>query len=218
MSRNPASLSPQASWSTSTREPTRKARNSGIQDPPRLARDGYEWVWFPEGYWAERQTSRRTSSKASGATSASSAGRIFRWPSRTNACSPPPQEHELRDLAPKAAKSGPAMGPAHFDLAKKSAGSFSPPRTLPQSPWLTEAAQVQALQRPASQQMSFAGIDILNNQSPQFRKTSSGETSNTIAGGRKKRNKSKSSWNLFQRLKVSSIEVAFSAIQAGSED
>jgi hypothetical protein len=23
-------------------------------DPPRPARDGYEWVWFSEGYWAER--------------------------------------------------------------------------------------------------------------------------------------------------------------------
>lgn len=23
-------------------------------DPPRPARDGLEWVWFPEGYWAER--------------------------------------------------------------------------------------------------------------------------------------------------------------------
>ena len=25
-------------------------------DPPRPARAGYEWVWFPEGYWAERET------------------------------------------------------------------------------------------------------------------------------------------------------------------
>jgi parafibromin len=24
-------------------------------DPPRPAREGYEWVWFPEGYWAERE-------------------------------------------------------------------------------------------------------------------------------------------------------------------
>lgn len=24
-------------------------------DPPRPARAGYEWVWFPEGYWAERE-------------------------------------------------------------------------------------------------------------------------------------------------------------------
>ncbi|TGO86337.1 hypothetical protein BPOR_0312g00030 [Botrytis porri] len=24
-------------------------------DPPRPAREGYEWVWFPAGYWAERE-------------------------------------------------------------------------------------------------------------------------------------------------------------------
>ncbi|KAL2257114.1 hypothetical protein VTK26DRAFT_644 [Humicola hyalothermophila] len=24
-------------------------------DPPRPAKDGHEWVWFPEGYWAERE-------------------------------------------------------------------------------------------------------------------------------------------------------------------
>ena len=24
-------------------------------DPPRQAKEGYEWVWFPEGYWAERE-------------------------------------------------------------------------------------------------------------------------------------------------------------------
>jgi parafibromin len=24
-------------------------------DPPRLPKPGFEWVWFPEGYWAERE-------------------------------------------------------------------------------------------------------------------------------------------------------------------
>ena len=26
-----------------------------VADPPRPPRAGYEWVWFPEGYWAERE-------------------------------------------------------------------------------------------------------------------------------------------------------------------
>ena len=26
-----------------------------VADPPRPPRNGYEWVWFPEGYWAERE-------------------------------------------------------------------------------------------------------------------------------------------------------------------
>lgn len=28
---------------------------SDFADPPRPAREGMEWVWFPEGYWAERE-------------------------------------------------------------------------------------------------------------------------------------------------------------------
>lgn len=27
----------------------------GGLDLPRLAKEGYEWVWFPNGYWAERE-------------------------------------------------------------------------------------------------------------------------------------------------------------------
>jgi parafibromin len=34
-------------------------------DPPRPPREGHEWVWFPEGYWAEREMSR-TSAKSAG--------------------------------------------------------------------------------------------------------------------------------------------------------
>ncbi|KAM7202904.1 hypothetical protein V8F33_002562 [Rhypophila sp. PSN 637] len=30
-------------------------RNSPGLDPPRPAKEGFEWVWFPEGYWAERE-------------------------------------------------------------------------------------------------------------------------------------------------------------------
>lgn len=26
-----------------------------LVDPPRAPKSGYEWVWFPEGYWAERE-------------------------------------------------------------------------------------------------------------------------------------------------------------------
>lgn len=30
-------------------------RSTQPLDPPRPARDGLEWVWFPDGYWAERE-------------------------------------------------------------------------------------------------------------------------------------------------------------------
>lgn len=31
-------------------------------DPPRPPREGFEWVWFPEGFWAERELSETPSS------------------------------------------------------------------------------------------------------------------------------------------------------------
>lgn len=203
MSRNSPSLSPQGFWSPNTRDSARNSRNSGGHDPPRPAKDGFEWVWFPEGYWAERPTLRRTSSKSRIASSVGSAGRIFKWPSRVNGYPAPSQEHEMRELSPKTVQSAPAPSLAHLNLPNKASGSFSPPRTLPQSPWLTEAAQVQALQRPASQQISFAGVNILNEQSSHARKRSSGARSSASSQRRKKATKSKSSWYPFQRSKVS---------------
>ncbi|RDW92118.1 hypothetical protein BP5796_01512 [Coleophoma crateriformis] len=34
-----------------------------IIDPPRPAKEGFEWVWFPEGYWAERESTEVTDRK-----------------------------------------------------------------------------------------------------------------------------------------------------------
>jgi parafibromin len=44
-------------------EKVQQERKSGVEefpprhtsDPPRPPREGFEWVWFPEGYWAERE-------------------------------------------------------------------------------------------------------------------------------------------------------------------
>lgn len=38
-----------------TRSSYRELSSRHAADPPRPAREGYEWVWFPEGYWAERE-------------------------------------------------------------------------------------------------------------------------------------------------------------------
>lgn len=204
MSRNSPSLSPQGFWNGNARDTSRDSRNKGGHDPPRPAKDGFEWVWFPEGYWAERPAPRRRSSKGQGTNSAGSAGKIFRWTSRANACSASSHEHEQRDLSPKTVQQTPPLSLPQLSLPKANPGSFSPPRTLPTSPWLTEAAQVQALQRPAEQQMNFVELGSLNDPSPHARKRSSGLSSATLAlQGRKKAAKSKSSWGLFQRSRVS---------------
>ncbi|KAM3085194.1 hypothetical protein ACMFMG_003623 [Clarireedia jacksonii] len=41
-------------WCTPTEEIKPFTVNHPV-DPPRPAREGHEWVWFPEGYWAERE-------------------------------------------------------------------------------------------------------------------------------------------------------------------
>lgn len=45
-------------WNEKVQRETRSgsgAQNRLAIDPPRPAKEGYEWVWFPEGYWAERE-------------------------------------------------------------------------------------------------------------------------------------------------------------------
>jgi len=50
------SLSPKVSdWNEKVIWETRQATQAQQTHPPRSAREGYEWVWFPEGYWAERE-------------------------------------------------------------------------------------------------------------------------------------------------------------------
>lgn len=204
MSRDSPAPSPQTFWNGSARDSAHNCRNTGGHDPPRPAKEGFEWVWFPDGYWAERPAPRRTSSKNPGTTSAGSAGKIFKWTSRANGGPAPSQDQELRDLSPKIVQSNPPLSLPQLYLPNNNSGSFSPPRTLPHSPWLSEAAQVQALQRPADQQMSFVGTNPIDDQSSRFRRRSSGRPRATSAlQGKSKVPRSKSSWNLFQRSRVS---------------
>ena len=43
-------------WNEKVIWETRQTNQAQVStDPPRDAREGYEWVWFPDGYWAERQ-------------------------------------------------------------------------------------------------------------------------------------------------------------------
>ncbi|KAH8202555.1 hypothetical protein TruAng_003266 [Truncatella angustata] len=106
-----------------------------VIDPPRLAKEGFEWVWFPEGYWAERERvdfisnakfnlkwRNRSQKSSSGQTEKSGSGDRF---------SPTDNLHHLN---PKDPISRAAM-----------LGSNAP---LP-SPFLSEADHVLSLQRPS---------------------------------------------------------------------
>ncbi|KAG8167516.1 hypothetical protein KVR01_003205 [Diaporthe batatas] len=207
MSRNSPSLSPQGFWNPGIRDSARSSRNSASQDPPRPPREGFEWVWFPEGYWAERPSPSRTTSNSHGhhgTASAGSGGKLFRWAPRASGGPAPSHEHELQEGSPKMVKAHPVLAAQQGNPRKQSSGgSFSPVRTLPQSPWLSEAAQVQALQRPVDRQMSLFGMGSLNEQSKHARKRSSTESGFLSALQTKaKATKSKSSWHLFQRSKI----------------
>lgn len=108
-------------------------------DPPRPAKDGMEWVWFPEGYWAEREV-RPLELTSKGSKS-------WRWRSRSGKSPSGAESSPSRGQSPKTVvqlgEPGKPMGlPPHPPPPPKLA--------LPQSPYLSEAQHVQSLQHPNS--------------------------------------------------------------------
>ncbi|KAI2466810.1 hypothetical protein F4781DRAFT_434025 [Annulohypoxylon bovei var. microspora] len=85
-------------------------------DPPRPARDGHEWVWFPAGYWAEREI----------VESPSKIMKHFKWRKRSGKSS---SGRDTQD-----------------DLEHSPSNPWN--QTPHPSPFLTEEAHVQSLQRP----------------------------------------------------------------------
>ncbi|KAI1434449.1 hypothetical protein GGR50DRAFT_403066 [Xylaria sp. CBS 124048] len=137
-----------------------------VMDPPRPAREGYEWVWFPAGYWAERETAE---------TPSKDGARPVRWRKRSgksSSDSPKPspstmQSHHLGNIAlpEKTEKStGQAVVPnsrTQTNTSSESGGSLftvnhiaDPP---PPSPYLSEEAHVQSLQWPSVEAMAMRG-------------------------------------------------------------
>lgn len=95
-------------------------------------------MWFPEGYWAERELERRGSSRARGHSPGQSSpvGKILRWgSSRSAKALPQPAESEQDQGLQISPKTNPMLL------------QYSP-KNLPQSPYLSESEQVAALQHP----------------------------------------------------------------------
>ncbi|KAI1210946.1 uncharacterized protein F4807DRAFT_44209 [Annulohypoxylon truncatum] len=149
-----------------TRQYTKETYNSApvspntFIDPPRPARDGYEWVWFPGGYWAEREIIE----------SPSKVMKHFRWRKRSGKSSSGKDMQDDLQHSPNSNAWAQMPQPSPFlteeahvqslqrpTLSRKgtsseSCGSMFPlNRTLVQtplsSPYLTEEAHVQSLQR-----------------------------------------------------------------------
>jgi hypothetical protein len=118
-----------------------------VSDPPRPARLGYEWVWFPEGYWAEREFREVHDYKESESRDASeSQSRLFKWRSRSS-------KSKSSGDSPRAAPISPRQ-PLYTPPSPSLAGFPIPP-----SPYLSEQAHVQSLQNPLRLKVSRESID-----------------------------------------------------------
>ncbi|PSR81907.1 hypothetical protein BD289DRAFT_30714 [Coniella lustricola] len=136
-----------------------------IMDPPRAARDGFEWVWYPEGYWAERQMERRSRPKEQSVSSSthnqgqtSPIGKLFSWSARASR-SPKGRAADDAEMEQDRANFNNNNGSSSNNNAPVSMATTStynqiPPHlllrnNLPQSPYLSESEQVALLQQPS---------------------------------------------------------------------
>ncbi|KAI1776926.1 hypothetical protein F4818DRAFT_440321 [Hypoxylon cercidicola] len=135
--------------------------NSSYVDPPRPAKEGHEWVWFPAGYWAEREVIEAPGK----------AIKLFKWRKRSGKSSSgraaeddPEQFWDQMQRTPGVpslptsfiAEEGPnhlqQRSPCNRHGTSSESGGYSfpllrtPQAELP-SPYLTEEAHVQSLQR-----------------------------------------------------------------------
>jgi len=105
------------------------SHGSSMKDPPRPAKEGFEWVWFPDGYWAEREL-QSNQRKASDGSSA----RLWKWRSHSSKSKSSSDDQRGMPLSPKTIHTSPGAG-------------FAP---VPPSPYLSEEAHVHALQNPSA--------------------------------------------------------------------
>lgn len=107
-----------------------------LVDPPRQPREGYEWVWYPGGYWAEREigvSPVESTSKGSGLDS-----KLRRWKGKSS--SKGSQGSVDLEQSPLVARRG--SGSTRRGSAS-SVGLFTP---QPHTPFRTERELVHALQ------------------------------------------------------------------------
>lgn len=110
--------------------PLTPSMNRNGVDPPRPAKDGHEWVWYPEGFWAERELRPET-------PELSGLGKRFQWRKRSGKGSSSREtetsakaEHHPSHPSPKTI----------MDVLGKQPLA---------SPFLTEKDHVKSLQRPS---------------------------------------------------------------------
>ncbi|KAK7750493.1 hypothetical protein SLS62_007572 [Diatrype stigma] len=108
---------------------------SQAYDPPRPPKEGCEWVWFPAGYWAERDVIEISPTRKPEPSTWP-----FRWNKRSVKESTGGWAQESPEGSPQEPVESPLTPPQHLQK----------PRQMPPlaSPFLSEAAHVQSLQHP----------------------------------------------------------------------
>ncbi|OIW32167.1 hypothetical protein CONLIGDRAFT_257981 [Coniochaeta ligniaria NRRL 30616] len=108
-----------------------------LVDPPRQAREGYEWVWYPDGFWAEREIGvGGVAESPSSRGSAGLDGKLRRWKGKSSKGSQGSVDLDQSLLVRRGSGSRRGSGGS-------SVGPFSP---QPHTPFRTERELVQALQ------------------------------------------------------------------------
>ncbi|RYP16838.1 hypothetical protein DL765_004859 [Monosporascus sp. GIB2] len=105
-----------------------------VYDPPRPPREGYEWVWFPAGYWAEREIVESPPARKAD----SNAWPSLKWHKRSAKETSSGWTADEPESLPRTPIDSPSP-PARTKLR------HPPPLA---SPYLSEEAHVQSLQQP----------------------------------------------------------------------
>ncbi|KAI0544179.1 hypothetical protein F4679DRAFT_589731 [Xylaria curta] len=146
-----------------------------VIDPPRPAREGCEWVWYPAGYWAEREIAELPPKESI---------KVFKWRKRSRksgseSSKHSPQTSPSAHSVPESRKEKSTdylagrRSQTRTPASSESGGMYyslnrMPDAPLP-SPYLTEEAHVQSLQWPsidaATRSGSISGGSIIRSKS-----------------------------------------------------
>ena len=117
-------------------------------DPPRPPKEGYEWVWYPEGYWAEREF--RPIEFAATSSNRTPEIKVWKWRKRSGKAGS--GSHDKDDVPTISPKTGPPQQQPQVSPPVSNTPSS------PQSPFRTEEAHILALQSPGVQLLTSSSL------------------------------------------------------------
>ncbi|KAI0182592.1 hypothetical protein EV127DRAFT_475795 [Xylaria flabelliformis] len=151
------------------------AKPTIVIDPPRPAKEGCEWVWYPAGYWAEREIVELPPKESI---------KVFKWRKRSRksgseSSKHSPQTSPSAHSVPESRKERSTdylagrQSQTRSPTSSESGGLYYPLNRMPDaplpSPYLTEEAHVQSLQWPSidavSRHGSLSGSSVIRSKS-----------------------------------------------------